>query len=271
MTVYRLYFLDAKGAIQARQDFTADSDSDATTIGALLWQACADCYQGYELWQTTRRLARESDSTAPAPPAIERIGSHLQKSVLDLQEMLLDSHWRAARSEGLLAATEKLRRRLAGDAAAVTHLDMLRYINAATGTDMMSLQLVEGKCLMLRGSRGFDRFFDEYFATVQSGDCACGAAFKSARQMVVPAIETSPIFAGHESLEVLRARGVVACVSTPFLGGDGHVAGMFSIHRPAVWNPADGELEQLQHIAHHITAAMTDPLSVEARLMREAV
>jgi hypothetical protein len=271
MTAYRLYFLDAKGAIQARQDFAASSDTEAKTIGVLLWQACADCYYGYELWQTTRRLARESDDTAAPPPAIERIGKYMQKRVLDLQEMLITSQWHAAKSKGLLAATETLRRHLVGDIPAITHRDMMRYICGITGTGMMSLQLVEGTSLKLRGSHGFDAFFDDYFATVERDDCACGVAMKNASQTVVPTIEASPIYAGHETLDVLRTRGAVSCVSTPFLGSDGSIAGMFSLLRPTVWNPAEGELKQLEHIARHITAAITDPLSVEARLMREAV
>lgn len=133
----------------------------------------------------------------------------------------------------------------------------------------MSLQLAEGMRLMLRGSRGFDRSFDEYFAVVGNSDCACGSAFKKARQIVVPAIASSPIYAGRRSLAVLRAQGVAACVSTPFFGSDGKIAGMFSILRDAIWNPADGELAQLREIGKDIAAALADPLSAQARHMRD--
>src|SRR6185503_13635235 len=103
MAAYRLYFLDFKDAIQARQDFAAENDNDAKIIGRLLWRACADCYQGYELWQTTRHLAHESDRhTLVAPLAVEHLAPQLQERLLELQEDLLGSHWRAAQSTALL-------------------------------------------------------------------------------------------------------------------------------------------------------------------------
>lgn len=102
MAAYRLYFLGFKDAIEARQDFTAENDNDAKLIGALLWRACGDCYQGYELWQATRRLARESDGdTFVSPPAVEHLAPPLQERLLELQEALLGSHWRAAQSMAL--------------------------------------------------------------------------------------------------------------------------------------------------------------------------
>ena len=273
MAAYRLYFLDAKGAIQARQDFAAESDIQARTISGAVYQACAECYQDYELWQARRCLGRGNGNShtvfAQMPEDSE---ARVQTRVLELEELLLNSHWRVARSEHLLATTDTLRRSLDGNGTAtLTHWEMLRYICAETGAAMMSLQLAEGTRLTLRGSRGFDRFFDEYFAVVENGHCACGVAFQNARQIVVPAIDSSPIYAGRESLDVLRAHGVASCVSTPFRGSDGSVAGMFSILRDAVWHPADGELAQLRHIANDITLAMADPLSVEARRLRAAV
>jgi len=118
MAAYRIYFLGFKDAIQARQDFTAENDTDAKMIGGLLWRACADCYQGYELWQTTRRLAYESDvDMLVAPPAVEHLATPLQERLLELQEALLASHWRAAQSMALLTATKTLRRSLNGGTA----------------------------------------------------------------------------------------------------------------------------------------------------------
>lgn len=75
MGAYRLYLLDAKGAIQARQDFVTDSDTEAMTTGSLLWRSCADCYPGYELWKaraashasitTMRRYRRRRSMASP--------------------------------------------------------------------------------------------------------------------------------------------------------------------------------------------------------------
>ena len=189
MGAYRLYFLDRKGAIEAHQDFIADSDTEAKTTGSMLWRSCADCFQGYELWEGQRRLAREGGNHTPvSPPPIDGIAPHLQKRLLALQEILLGSHWRAVQSVALIASTEALRRSIGGsNTAAITHHDMLRYIGATTGSGMVSLQMVHGSELRLSGSRGFDRFFDEYFAVVDCDDCACGAAFTNRCQTIVPA------------------------------------------------------------------------------------
>jgi GAF domain-containing protein len=271
MAAYRLYFLDAKNAIHARQDFVAEDDNEARIISTLLWQACADCYQGFDLWQIARQVAREIGIPTEIP-AIDGIGRELQERVLTLQETLLDSHWRAAQSPTLLAATKNLRRSLNGNGlAGVSPQDAVRYICGKTGAKMMSLQLAEGMRLLLRGSRGFARIFDEFFAVVATGHCACGVAFENAQQLVVPAIDSSPIFAGQESLDILRAQGVASCVSTPLHGRNGRIAGMFSVHRDAVWTPGDGELAQLRRIANDVATALADPLSAEARSMRAAV
>lgn len=221
MAAYRLYFLDTKGAIQARQDFAADNDVQAKLISGTLWHACDESYPDFELWQATRclgRANRDSGATIASPPGYD--DAIAQMRVLELEERLLDSHWRVAKSKQLLASVETLRRRIDGNAPnAVTHQDVVRYICGKTDTKMMSLQLAEGMRLVLRGSRGFTGMFDEFFAIVATGHCACGVAFENARQIVVPAIDSSPIFAGQKALDVLRAEGVVSCVSTPLLSG----------------------------------------------------
>ena len=271
MAVYRLYFLDTGNAIQARQDFAAADDGEAQTLGALLWSACADCYQGYEIWQTTRRVACETGIPA-AGLTFECIAADLRIRLLALQETLLASHWRVSESVTLLAATEALRSSLGGAAApGIAYQDLVRYIVGKTGAKMMSLQLAEGVRLLLHGSRGFTRLFDEFFGVVTTGDCACGVAFQNGRQIIVPAIDASPIFAGQEALDVLRGEGVAACVSTPLFGPNGRIAGMFSIHRDTVWHPFEGELAQLREMASEIAAAMADPLSVGARQLRATV
>jgi GAF domain-containing protein len=148
---------------------------------------------------------------------------------------------------------------------------VVRYVVGKTGAKMMSLQLAEGMRLMLRGSRGFTRRFDEFFSVVTTGHCACGVAFENGREIVVPAIDASPIFARQKALDVLRAEGVASCVSTPLLGSNGRIAGMLSLDRDRVWSPLEGELAQLRHMASNIAAALADPLGAEARRLRAGV
>jgi GAF domain-containing protein len=262
MTAYRLYFLDAHGAIQARQEFPAENDAQAKLVSDSLWRACDECYPDYELWQEARCLGRGKGSdTIAAAPLPRDDDAVLQARVLELGERLLDSHWRVAQSQQLLAAVEALRRGVGGTVPApISHQDVVRYVVGKTGAKMMSLQLAEGMRLMLRGSRGFTRLFDEFFSVVKNG-----------REIVVPAIDASPIFARQKALDVLRAEGVASCVSTPLLGSNGRIAGMLSLHRDRVWSPLEGELAQLRHMASNIAAALADPLGAEACRLRAGV
>lgn len=267
MPGYRLYFLDGQGSIQARQDFHAESDGEALTVSHLLWEACADYYAAFELWNIARRAAVPRDGGGRMQPPLEELPRALLQRVLDLHEALRTSRWSAARSSRLAAASDRVRRALDGDWPPITAEEIVRYIRAATGTPMMSFQRVENERLKLRGSHGFEKWFDEYFDIV-GDDCCCGVAFKRAQQIIVPEIESSPIFAGQESLGVLRAARVAACVSTPLRAADGTVHGMFSIHRDAIWNPTGGELDQIETLAREISAAMASPSSAAADAMR---
>lgn len=270
MAGYRLYFIDGKGSFQARQDFTAESDADAVTISSLLWQACSDCYRGYELWDRGRCVAQPQSGVAPMPlPRLEDIPPSILERVLDLQEALQRELWRPERSANLAASTARLRQALSVRPRGIRPEEIVRYIGAATGTAMLSFQLVENDRLKLRGTRGVAKWFDDYFDVVDGEDCACGAAFRQARQIVVPDIGASAVFAGRQSLEVLRISDIAACVSTPVvLAEDGAMQGMFSILKRAVWHPADGELDQLESLARDIGAALADPFSAQARTIR---
>jgi hypothetical protein len=111
MTACHLYFLTAQGAIQARQEFAAENDAQAKRISDTLWRACDECYPDYELWQEARCLGRgKGGDTIAAAPLPREDDAILQARVLELGERLLDSHWRVAQSQQLLAAVEALRR-----------------------------------------------------------------------------------------------------------------------------------------------------------------
>jgi hypothetical protein len=50
MAGYRLYFLDAKQHIAAREEFEADNDEVAIIIARRRYTARSDCSSGSELW-----------------------------------------------------------------------------------------------------------------------------------------------------------------------------------------------------------------------------
>jgi len=68
-----------------------------------------------------------------------------------------------------------------------------------------------------------------YDAEVGMSDgSACGAALASARQIWIENVENDAAFAPH--LEVARAAGFAAVMSTPLIGGQGNLIGMLSVH-----------------------------------------
>ena len=111
---YRVYLLNAKGAIEVRTDFAAASDHAARILCALLLDACSECHAGYELWSGARHVT--TVTTAPAPrPAVEMLPRVQQEALLGVLDGLQRSRWIVARSERLATATSRLRRLLARD------------------------------------------------------------------------------------------------------------------------------------------------------------
>jgi hypothetical protein len=56
MTVYRIYFTTFNGRIVGRHDFAADDDATAARIGYVLFEACSDACQAFELWEGSRKV-----------------------------------------------------------------------------------------------------------------------------------------------------------------------------------------------------------------------
>lgn len=112
MPRYRLYFLDAQGAIQAREDFEAADDSVAIAVFELVCRGCSDVCTACELWQGERVVVQyrpHSDCTIQidaAPEAALRIA-------LKVEQAIQNGYWAIARSSKLLDDSERLKAKLA--------------------------------------------------------------------------------------------------------------------------------------------------------------
>ena len=112
MTGYRLYFVDDKGAILAREEFIAADDAAALMISDLVYRACSDACYSYELWQGERRVIafdNPRDDLIVAPTDLQTI--EIQQITLTLEEALQNSKWRIARSEKLASEMQLLKER----------------------------------------------------------------------------------------------------------------------------------------------------------------
>jgi hypothetical protein len=114
------------------------------------------------------------------------------------------------------------------------HLALLGLLDEAIAVDGATkgnVQLVQRKTGLLRleVQRGFSAEFLQLFEFVRSDDfCACGRAFGSKKRVHVPDIFKEKSYAPFVSIAV--ANGYLAVQSTPILGTDDSVLGIFSTH-----------------------------------------
>ena len=78
------------------------------------------------------------------------------------------------------------------------------------GAEKGTLQLLEGDSLRIVANHGHRQPFLEFFESAENKASVCGEATRCGERVVVPDVETSPLFIGTPSLEVLRKAGVRA-------------------------------------------------------------
>jgi PAS domain S-box-containing protein len=101
---------------------------------------------------------------------------------------------------------------------------------ATVGADHGTLQLLEGKSLRSVAYRGHKPPFLKFFDSADTVASTCWEAAKRGERVVVPDVEKSELFAGTESLAVLRAAGVRSVQSTPMVSRSGKPIGILSTH-----------------------------------------
>jgi len=101
---------------------------------------------------------------------------------------------------------------------------------AIMGAERGTLQLKKGDSLIIAANHGHDRPFLEFFASAGNVASVCGEATKRMERIIIENVESSPLFAGTESLSVLRAAGVRAVQSTPLISHDGKLLGILTTH-----------------------------------------
>jgi hypothetical protein len=85
---FRFYLLDPDSKILAAEHFAAPNDTEALAVAALLWAACSDLCEDYDLWQGTRHVRGKWSKrvhSITAAVAIRR-----QQDIHDLEERLLE-------------------------------------------------------------------------------------------------------------------------------------------------------------------------------------
>ena len=110
MAWYRVYFLSRAGDIRNVDEFEAETDPVAVTFADQLHEAVSDVYEGYEVWQLSRCVARRSSREKPRPALCHaQITEKIQASLLRREEVLQSGETAFSRSRLLLERMRELR------------------------------------------------------------------------------------------------------------------------------------------------------------------
>ena len=118
---YWLYLLSRTDDLRAADSFNAEDENEAREIAAATYDACSDVFEGYELWQCGKLVAKKKlgrvARRAPSPgPLWLSMGTELievkrrrQENALELEERLQETFTCIRESRKLLVATARLR------------------------------------------------------------------------------------------------------------------------------------------------------------------
>ncbi|QUQ67183.1 GAF domain-containing protein [Kutzneria sp. CA-103260] len=115
----------------------------------------------------------------------------------------------------------------------VLHVAIVATAKSHARADACDLQTYDPKSGILRLEQhvGFTPAFLAYFATVDADTpSACARALATGDPVLVDDVATSPIFAGHETREVMLAAGSRAVLTYPLLDEHGGILGVLSMH-----------------------------------------
>lgn len=127
--------------------------------------------------------------------------------------------------------------------------DIMDAAVAIIGADKGTLQLLEGEALRIVAHKGHTPAFLEFFASAESRASVCGEASRIGERVIVEDVETSPLFAGTESLAVLREAGVRAVQSTPLLSRRSALLGILTTQWGVPYVPNEHALWRLDLLA----------------------
>lgn len=115
--------------------------------------------------------------------------------------------------------------------------------------DKGTLQIHEGGSLRIVSSHGHQQSFLDYFAKAEEVISASGNAAQRNERVVVPDVETSPLFIRTPSLQVLRDANVRAVQSTPLVSRNGELLGILTTHWNTPYDPNKKDLWRIDLLA----------------------
>ncbi len=127
----------------------------------------------------------------------------------------------------------------------VDPLQVLEIALVIAGAAIGTLQRFDegSDCLRIVASRGFSTEVLDFFAIVRRDtNSTCSVALTRRMRVFVEDVSTSYLFVGTRELDVLRASGITAILSTPLISSNSRFLGVVSAHfqKPKI----ESELDQ---------------------------
>ncbi len=120
---------------------------------------------------------------------------------------------------------------------------------AIAGAEKGTLQLAREDALDIVAHHGHEGPFLDFFASAENVASVCGEATRRGRRVVVEDVEASPLFAGTQSLPILRNAGVRAVQSTPLMSRKGELLGILTTQWSSPHVPDEHDLWRLDLLA----------------------
>jgi PAS domain S-box-containing protein len=113
---------------------------------------------------------------------------------------------------------------------------------AIMGAEKGTLQLFEKGSLRIVAQHGHQQPFLDFFSAAENVASVCGETTRRGGRVIVPDVETSSLFVGTPSLEVLRKAGVRAVQSTPMISRTGTLVGILTTQWGVPYSPNEHDL-----------------------------
>ena len=101
MPSYCMHFLSRSGPA-GKHYYEADGDHEAVAIAGLLYDACSDACDSYEVWRDLDPVYAPYTTAARPIETMGQLSKRLQELLVNNEERIQASRWAIAKSERLL-------------------------------------------------------------------------------------------------------------------------------------------------------------------------
>ena len=120
---------------------------------------------------------------------------------------------------------------------------------AIVGAKFGTLQLLEDNSLRIVSHYGHHQPFLDFFASAENVASVCGEAMQRWERVIIQDVETSSLFVGTSSLDVMRKAGVRAVQSTPIVSRTGELLGILTTRWDVPYSPNEHDLWRIDLLA----------------------